>query len=87
MHKRSKIFVAGHAGMVGSAILRRLRRAGYENVFTRARTELDLTDQRQVKDYLSSIQPDYIIIAAARVGGIEANNATNQGRIFVDRAS
>lgn len=60
--------------MVGSAILRRLRRAGYENVLTQARAELDLTDQRQVNEFLSSTKPDFIIVAAARVGGIEANN-------------
>ena len=70
----SKIFVAGHNGMVGSAILRRLRNAGYENIITRSREELDLTDQQAVHAFLNAEKPDYIFLAAARVGGVHANN-------------
>jgi GDP-L-fucose synthase len=74
MNKTARIFVAGHRGMVGSAICRRLESGGYGNVVTRTRGELDLLDQRAVHDFLKQERPDYIIIAAARVGGIQANN-------------
>ncbi len=69
-----KIYVAGHRGMVGSAIVRRLRKAGYDNLVTRTREELDLLDQYAVLDFLETEQPEYIFLAAARVGGIHANN-------------
>lgn len=72
--KDTKIFVAGHRGMVGSAILRNLEARGYGNIVTRSREELDLTDQKAVVDYLKAEQPEYIFIAAAKVGGIHANN-------------
>ena len=74
MNKNAKIYVAGHRGMVGSAIERRLRAAGYDNLVTRTRDKLDLLDQRAVHAFLQAEQPDYIFIAAARVGGIHANN-------------
>jgi len=74
MDKSAKIYVAGHRGMVGSAIVRRLRSAGYTNLLTRSRAELDLTDQASVIAFLSHEQPDYIFMAAAKVGGIHANN-------------
>lgn len=74
MDKNSKIFVAGHRGMVGSAIVRRLQAAGYSQVITRSRTELDLLNQQAALDFLQSEKPDYIYIAAAKVGGIQANN-------------
>lgn len=74
MNETARIFVAGHRGMVGSAICRRLESGGYGNVVTRTRNELDLLDQRAVHDFLKQERPDYIIIAAARVGGIQANN-------------
>ena len=74
MNKEAKIFVAGHKGMVGSAICRRLLSEGYSNLITRTRGELDLLDQKAVHEFLSEQRPDYIIIAAARVGGIHANN-------------
>lgn len=74
MHKASKIFVAGHRGMVGSAIVRLLRAEGYENVITRTRAELDLTNQQSVFDFYASERPEVAIIAAAKVGGIHANN-------------
>ncbi|RRR99060.1 GDP-L-fucose synthase, partial [Aquabacterium soli] len=74
MQKDAKIFVAGHRGMVGSAIVRRLQAAGYTRVITAGRAELDLLDQRAVHDFVKAQQPDYIYIAAAKVGGIQANN-------------
>lgn len=70
----AKIFVAGHNGMVGSAIMRRLQRAGYDNILIRSRDELDLTNQQAVHDFLKAEKPDYIFLAAARVGGVHANN-------------
>jgi GDP-L-fucose synthase len=72
--KEGKIFVAGHRGMVGSAIVRRLKEGGYENVLTRSRSELDLLDQKAVGDFLCDERPSYIYLAAAKVGGILANN-------------
>jgi GDP-L-fucose synthase len=70
----ARIYVAGHRGMVGSAIVRRLQRRGYATILTRTREELDLLDQRSVHAWLESERPDYVFIAAARVGGIQANN-------------
>ncbi|PXW93251.1 GDP-L-fucose synthase [Sphaerotilus hippei] len=70
----AKIYVTGHRGMVGSAIVRRLQAAGYQNILTRTHAELDLLDQRAVHAFLAAEQPDYIFIAAAKVGGIQANN-------------
>lgn len=72
--KDAKIFVAGHKGMVGSAIVRNLQAKGYTNILTQTRQELDLLDQKAVQTYLKQHQPDYIFIAAAKVGGIQANN-------------
>ncbi|MDF1757353.1 MAG: GDP-L-fucose synthase [Legionellaceae bacterium] len=69
-----KIYVAGHNGMVGSAIVRRLKKAGFDNIIVRDRSELDLTNQQDVRDFLAFEKPDYIFIAAARVGGVHANN-------------
>jgi GDP-L-fucose synthase len=74
MDKDSKIYVAGHRGMVGSAIMRRLREAGYEQIVTRTHTELDLTDQSAVSAFLEAEHPAFIFMAAAKVGGIHANN-------------
>jgi len=70
----AKIFVAGHRGMVGSAIVRRLQSGGFKNILTRTHAQLDLLDQRAVSDFLGAERPDYIFIAAAKVGGIQANN-------------
>jgi len=75
MNRDAKIYVAGHAGMVGSAISRRLRRAGYQSIVERRRSELNLLDQRAVREFLERERPDYIFIAAAKVGGILANNS------------
>jgi len=72
--KDAKVFVTGHRGMVGSALLRRLEAGGYTRVLTRTHAELDLVDQRAVHTFLAAERPDYIFIAAAKVGGIQANN-------------
>ncbi len=74
MDKHAKIYVAGHRGMVGSAIVRRLKAAGYTNVLTRTHAELDLTRQLPVEQFLQQEQPEYVFLAAAKVGGIHANN-------------
>ena len=74
MDKNAKIYVTGHRGMVGSALVRRLQRGGYTNLLTHTHAELDLTDQRAVHAFLASERPDYVFIAAAKVGGIQANN-------------
>jgi GDP-L-fucose synthase len=70
----AKIFVTGHRGMVGSALVRRLQREGGAELLTRTHAELDLTDQRAVHAFLDAERPDYVFIAAAKVGGIQANN-------------
>jgi len=72
--KDLKIYVSGHRGMVGSAIVRRLQALGYRNLLTRTYAELNLTDQSSVHAFLEQEKPDYIFLAAARVGGIQANN-------------
>ena len=74
MDRNAQLFVTGHRGMVGSAIVRRLQAGGYTNLITRTHAELDLLDQRAVHAFLNEQQPDYIFIAAAKVGGIQANN-------------
>ena len=74
MDAASRIYVAGHRGLVGSAILRRLRADGYSNLIVRDRSELDLLDTRAVNDFFASERPEYVFLAAARVGGILANS-------------
>jgi GDP-L-fucose synthase len=74
MEKNAKIYVAGHRGLVGSAIMRRLAAGGYDNIITRTHAELDLTDQAAVRAFYVSEKPDYVFLAAAKVGGIQANN-------------
>jgi GDP-L-fucose synthase len=74
MKRDARIFVAGHRGMVGSALVRRLRSAGYADLLLRTRDELDLLDQQAVLHFLAAERPDYVFIAAAKVGGIQANN-------------
>jgi len=74
MNKSDKIFVAGHRGMVGSAITRKLKIDGYSNILVRSFNELDLRNQGHVEDFFQSEKPDYVFLAAARVGGILANN-------------
>ena len=74
MDKNAKIYVAGHRGLVGSALLRQLSAQGYDNIVTRSHAELDLTHQTSVASFFKAEQPDYVILAAAKVGGIHANN-------------
>jgi GDP-L-fucose synthase len=74
MNTNAKIFVTGHRGMVGSALVRQLHAQGYTNVVTRSRDQLDLLDQRAVTNFMAAEKPDYVFIAAAKVGGIQANN-------------
>jgi GDP-L-fucose synthase len=74
MDKQASIYIAGHRGMVGSAIVRRLQSAGYTNLLTRTHAELDLTQQGSVAKWMAQEKPDYVFLAAAKVGGIHANN-------------
>jgi GDP-L-fucose synthase len=74
VEKNAKIYVAGHRGMVGSAILRKLQAEGYSNLVIRSSQELDLRNQQAVADFFNSEKPDYVFLAAAKVGGIVANN-------------
>ncbi|MBQ5849912.1 MAG: NAD-dependent epimerase/dehydratase family protein, partial [Lachnospiraceae bacterium] len=76
MNKSDKIYVAGHRGLVGSAIVRNLNAKGYTNVIGRTHKELDLTNQQAVIDFFESEKPDVVVLAAAKVGGINANNTT-----------
>lgn len=74
MNLTSKIYVAGHKGLVGSALIRRLRAGGYQNLVTRDHSQLDLTDQPAVRDFFKKERPEYVFLAAAKVGGILANS-------------
>ena len=74
MHPEHKIYVAGHRGLVGSAIMRRLKAGGYSNIITRTHAELDLTDQHAVGAFFAQEKPDHVFLAAAKVGGILANH-------------
>ena len=82
MNKNAKIFVAGHRGMVGSAIVRNLQGKGYSRILTRTREELDLLNQSAVTDFVQRDKPDYIFIAAAKVGGIQANQTYRADFIY-----
>jgi GDP-L-fucose synthase len=83
MEKNSKIFVAGHRGLVGSAIVKKLKEEGYTNFVLRTKSELDLRDQPAVKKFFSEEKPDYVFLAAAKVGGINWN-WTNPGEFIYD---
>ena len=74
LNKKSKIFIAGHNGMVGSSVLRHFRKKGYKNLFFRNRKNLDLINQKKTYSFISKIKPDFVVIAAAKVGGISINN-------------
>ena len=74
MNKNSKIFVAGHKGLVGSAIVRKLNELGYTNIITKSRSEVDLLDYNNVEFFFDKYQPEYVFLAAAKVGGIKANS-------------
>ena len=82
MEKGAKIFIAGHLGMVGSAILRRLEVEGFYNFITRTSSQLDLRDQFEVKQFFEVERPDYVFLAAAKVGGIHANNTYRADFIY-----
>ncbi|OHE58534.1 MAG: GDP-fucose synthetase [Thiobacillus sp. GWE1_62_9] len=74
MDKNAKIYIAGHRGLVGSGLMRNLRAKGYSNFLTRIHAELDLTNQAAVEEFFAAEKPDYVFLAAAKVGGIHANN-------------
>ena len=74
LNKSSKIFIAGHNGMVGNSILNFFKKKKYTNIFTQDKKQLDLLDHKKTIKYLKKIKPKYVIIAAAKVGGILANN-------------
>lgn len=82
MEKNAKIYVAGHRGLVGSAIIKNLNKKGYTNLVTRTHSELDLTDANSVKKFFELEQPNYVILAAAKVGGIVANNTYRADFIY-----
>ncbi len=82
MEKGAKIYIAGHIGMVGSAILRRLEQEGYHNFVLRTSSEMDLRDQLAVKHFFETERPDYVFLAAAKVGGIHANNTYRADFIY-----
>ncbi|MFC5281980.1 GDP-L-fucose synthase [Pedobacter alpinus] len=82
MEKSSKIYVAGHRGMVGSAIVRKLEKEGYQNIITRTSKELDLRNQIAVADFFATEKPEYVFLAAAKVGGIIANNTYRAEFLF-----
>ena len=73
MEKTDKIYVAGHRGLVGSAIVRSLKKQGYENIIGRSHKELDLTEQAAVRAFFEAEKPDVVVLAAAKVGGINEN--------------
>jgi len=74
MEKDAKIYIAGHRGLVGSAIVRKLKLDGYTNLLVKTHTELDLLDDKVVADFFAIEKPEYVFLAAAKVGGIMANN-------------
>ena len=84
MEHNSKIYVAGHRGMVGSAIVRELERQGYENIVTRTHSELDLVNQADVNDFFAAEMPEYVFLAAAKVGGIDANQSALADFMYVN---
>ena len=86
INKNSKIFVAGHKGLIGSAIVRRLEQLNYTKIYTKNKNDLDLRDQKKVLNYLLKIKPEAVILAAAKVGGIEVNNKL-RGEFIYDNLS
>ena len=82
INKNSKIFLAGHNGMVGSAIFKKLRSMNYKKIFVRSKKQLNLIDQKKVFNFIKKIKPDAVILAAAKVGGIKANNEKRAEFIF-----
>jgi GDP-L-fucose synthase len=86
MDKHAKIYVAGHRGLVGSAVVRRLKELGYDNLVCRSHAELDLTRQQEVEQFFTDERPAYVFLAAARVGGIHANNSYRAEFIYQNLA-
>lgn len=84
MKQSDKIFVAGHRGLVGSAIIRKLKSEGFNNIVTRAHNELDLTDQKAVFQFFSEEKPDYVFMCAAKVGGIQANREALDQFLYIN---
>lgn len=84
MNKNSKIYIAGHQGLVGSAITRQLEARGFTNLITRTHEELDLTNQFNVRDFFSCVKPEYVILAAGKVGGVHANNTYPADFIYIN---
>ena len=84
MNKSDKIFVAGHRGLVGSAILKNLQKRGFLNILTRTHKELDLSDQQKTAEFFAKVKPDYVFLAAAKVGGIVANNTYRADFIYTN---
>lgn len=84
MDKSAKIYVAGHRGMVGSAIVRELKRQGYNNIIVRTHAELDLTRQSDVEEFFATEKPEYVFLAAAKVGGIAANSAMPADFMYIN---
>ncbi len=82
MNQQSKIYIAGHRGMVGSSIVRRLKKTGYTNLISKTSSELDLRNQQAVNNFFEQERPEYVFLAAARVGGIEANNTYRADFIY-----
>ena len=82
MHKESKIYIAGHRGLVGSAIVKNLQKKGYTNIIGKTHNELDLLDQQAVASFFASEKPEYVFLAAAKVGGIVANNTYRADFIY-----
>ncbi len=82
MNQQDKIYIAGHRGMVGSAIVRRLQKDGFNNIVTRGSKELDLREQQPVRDFFAREKPDVVVLAAAKVGGIQANNVYRAQFLF-----
>ncbi len=84
MQKKDRIYVAGHTGLVGSAIVRRLKREGFDNLIFRSHLELDLTDQQAVNRFFESERPDFVFMCAAKVGGIQANKEALDQFLYVN---
>ena len=82
MNKNSKIYIAGHRGLVGSAIVQNLQKKGYNNLIYKTHLELDLTNQIEVEEFFKKEQPEFVFLAAAKVGGIVANNTYRADFIY-----
>jgi GDP-L-fucose synthase len=84
MDKNAKVYVAGHRGLVGSALMRQLKAQGYKNIITRTHAELDLTDQQATRQFFDEVRPEFVFLAAAKVGGIHANDAYPADFIYLN---